>query len=83
LVVAVLIVFRLASVTEDSFGGYVAYGLFRYCLSLPLLDAAGSLYAPVIVRVGAKGVFMPQSSGRRLARAYDFLDKAGPRGTPR
>jgi len=40
LIVAVLIALKVMGINEDSFGGYVAYGLFRFCLSLPMLCGA-------------------------------------------
>jgi hypothetical protein len=39
-IVLSLFLLRLVNVTEESYGGYVVYGLFRYCLGLPMLCGA-------------------------------------------
>jgi hypothetical protein len=40
LIVAVMVALKLVNINEDSFGGYLVYGFFRFCLSLPMLCGA-------------------------------------------
>ncbi|NQW49254.1 MAG: hypothetical protein HQ464_15955 [Planctomycetes bacterium] len=40
LIVAVLVALKFMNINEDSFGGYVVFGFFRFCLSLPMLCGA-------------------------------------------
>ena len=74
-IVVVLIVLRIANVGYESGPGYIAYGLFRFCLGLPLLCGAAWKSLGWSARVSVTLVLLANAAFSILTnnRSYGFI----------